>query len=142
MKLLVIVLVCISSVFAANEECLLNYDTQLDIKRSISERIYPVNTYSEDRDIILETYYSYSRETRKLMNYIVSDLQGADTYSPVELMFYLDDFKADETKDGLIVIDYGVGGGNGGLVFLSPAFKVVADYFDGDLLYCSPKYRL
>lgn len=126
------------SLFAAEQTCQLSYENKLEIVRVISERIYPDDTYGEDIDIVRETYYRYSRELRNLMDDI-ADNQGAHLDSPEEVMFYFDDFKASELVGGIVLVDYGVGGGNGGITYFKDGL-VVADYFDGELLHCDSAY--
>ena len=56
----------------------------------------------------------------------------------IELKYYT------APRNKLFVVDYGVGGGNGGLMFIETSNsgnKVVGSIFDGDVLYCDSDYE-
>jgi hypothetical protein len=141
MSKIIILLVLISSyAMAQSDECQLGSDNS-QVIRTIIKTVYPVDTYSQSDEATRQIYYSYPREARMLMNYVAIDLHGFEFDSIKDIMFYFDDFNAFVIKGNITVVDFGVGGGNGGYVYLDSNHKLLAEYFDGDLLFCDAKYR-
>jgi len=106
---------------------------------------------SFNEDDIEDFYNSLSPLTKELAK-LVADTDGYfDGDEEYMLAGYYDDFTAYEvtvelwgkSKTKLTVVDYGVGGGNGGYMFFendSGVYKLVGQNFDGDLLYCDDNY--
>ena len=108
--------------------------------------------YSSDKEEV-KNFYNSLPETAKTLVKVVSREEGSLGSKEEEYMAanYFDDFRAFEIKldlwgapkSKLTVVDYGVGGGNGGFMFFEEnngVYKVVAKSFDGDLLQCDDEY--
>lgn len=108
--------------------------------------------YSFD-DAEVEEFYSTLSPIAKKLTKIVSLQDGSYNKEEPEYMVAnnFDDFEAFEVKldlwgtpkKKLTVVDYGVGGGNGGFMFFendNGDYKLVGNSFDGELLYCDEGY--
>lgn len=92
-------------------------------------------------------------ETLKLMMF-TAKYEGMwsenDPFS--ELMGYYDDFKVFRIKlnieignvpENIIVVSYGVGGGNGGYLYIDESnYEVLSSTFDGDQLECDQRFAI
>lgn len=121
----------------------------LELGQTIQEEIEGILT--NDIEVAQNFYNSLNPLTKKIWKQVAAE-SGANTDDLLDLVFYFDDFEMFEIElkyynapvKELLVVDYGVGGGNGGFIFLELSefgYEVVGSTFDGDILQCNTEYE-
>lgn len=139
-----------SSFLLASEHCIFRpdkIDKAIDIIDTIQDYYEP--QYGLKSDQRIKEFYTLHPLAQKALKkmYQIDNNYSSSMY---ELLGYLDDLeltwaklKVASGKD-LLVMSYGVGGGNGGYHYFEidqyESLKLVASSFDGDMEYCLKSY--